>query len=214
MIGQNAVENNGVAQKVTKTLGKVSDDTYKLVKDSVIPRNSALAGKLHPKTKIPFDNQGYPDFSAHIYIKNGKNADVNIGQLTGNRQLDERLANAAAGFDKTPEGYTWHHHQDLGRMQLVKRDIHDKTGHTGGYSIYSKALAIGAGLIASIQKASASDYIEFAGEMMIPIVLTPSPIADGTLDGAARRQGFQDWQSYLKFQDRIRQLKNNSKFNH
>ncbi|HFC6382997.1 TPA: HNH endonuclease [Neisseria lactamica] len=213
-VGQNAVENNGVAQKTAKTLGKVSDDTYRLVKDSITPRNSALAGKAHPVTKVHFDGQGYPDFSAHLYIKNGKNVDLNIGQLTGDRRLDAILANAAAGFDKTPEGYVWHHHQDLGRMQLVKKDVHDKTGHTGGFSIYSRALAIGTGIITSIQKASASDYIEFVGEMMIPLALTPSPLADGTLDGEARRQGFQNWQSYLKFQERVRQLRNNSKFNH
>lgn len=35
-------------------------------------------------------------------------------------------------FDKTPEGYTWHHHQDEKTMQLVPADIHRKTGHTGG----------------------------------------------------------------------------------
>ena len=99
-------------------------------------------------------------------------------------------------------------------MRLVKKDIHDKTGHTGGYSIYSKALALGTGLIASIQKASASDYIELAVDIVMPLVLTHSPIADGTLDGEARRQGFKDWQSYLKFQERVNQLKSNSKFNH
>lgn len=77
-------------------------------------------------------------------------------------------------------------------MQLVKKDVHDKTGHTGG-AIYSRVLAIGTGIITSIQKASASDYIEFVGEMMMPLALTPSPLADGTLDGEARRQGFQNW---------------------
>ncbi|WP_423245240.1 HNH endonuclease [Escherichia marmotae] len=28
--------------------------------------------------------------------------------------------------------YTWHHHQDLGRMQLVQTKFHGKTGHLGG----------------------------------------------------------------------------------
>ncbi|WP_417696190.1 HNH endonuclease [Pseudomonas sp.] len=27
------------------------------------------------------------------------------------------------------DGYTWHHHQDSGRMQLVPELIHKKTGH-------------------------------------------------------------------------------------
>ena len=29
-------------------------------------------------------------------------------------------------------GYTWHHHQDTGRMQLVPEWDHSKTGHVGG----------------------------------------------------------------------------------
>lgn len=59
-------------------------------------------------------------------------------------------------------------------------------------------------------------YDLFAGtrdSMFYSYVLTKH-LADGTLDGEARRQGFQNWQSYLKFQERVRQLRNNSKFNH
>ena len=37
---------------------------------------------------------------------------------------------------KTPENYTWHHHQDIGRMQLVDQKIHKETGHVGGYEIW------------------------------------------------------------------------------
>lgn len=29
-------------------------------------------------------------------------------------------------------GYSWHHHQDVGRMQLVPRDLHNEVGHVGG----------------------------------------------------------------------------------
>lgn len=40
----------------------------------------------------------------------------------------------------TPRGYTWHHHEEPGRMQLVKTEDHDKTiggaPHTGGNSIW------------------------------------------------------------------------------
>ena len=93
-----------------------------------IVRNAHLAGKNHPVTGIPFDKNGFPDFSSV------KTADVNI-KPTGKRRSDDKAANAEAGLEKTPENYTWHHHQDNGRMQLVPRDIHTKTGHTGGFSI-------------------------------------------------------------------------------
>lgn len=89
---QNAVDNNGVFDKLGSKFGKVSSDVYQATRDEVIPRNSALAGSVHPKTNVPFDNQGYPDFSAHIYRHNGKSTDVNIGSLTGDRRKDEQLA--------------------------------------------------------------------------------------------------------------------------
>ncbi|WP_436006733.1 HNH endonuclease [Knoellia sp. LjRoot47] len=53
----------------------------------------------------------------------------------GNRSTDSRLANEAAGLARTPAGYTWHHHQDVGLMQLINRDVHRATGHTGGFSL-------------------------------------------------------------------------------
>jgi hypothetical protein len=51
---------------------------------------------------------------------------------TGNRAGDFAAANKAAGYNQTPNGYTWHHHQTTGRMQLVESKVHMKTGHTGG----------------------------------------------------------------------------------
>lgn len=89
-------------------------------------RNGGLAGSVHPKTGIPFDKSGHPDFSSVA------KAEVQITQ-TGSRAGDFRAANQAAGFRSTPEGYTWHHHQDRRTMQLVPRDIHAQTGHTGGF---------------------------------------------------------------------------------
>jgi RHS repeat-associated protein len=95
-------------------------------------RNAHLAGKTHPQTGVPFDKSGFPDYSGHLY-KGGPN-DVRINP-TGNRAADTAAANKAAGYSSTPEGYIWHHNQDTGRMQLIDRKIHEKTGHTGGFSI-------------------------------------------------------------------------------
>ena len=55
------------------------------------------------------------------------------------QQLQDLLntkANKAAGYTLTPKDYTWHHHQDRGRMQLVERSVHEKTGHTGGFALW------------------------------------------------------------------------------
>lgn len=35
-----------------------------------------------------------------------------------------------------PDGYVWHHAENPGQMQLVPRDVHDQTGHTGGKSFW------------------------------------------------------------------------------
>jgi hypothetical protein len=32
----------------------------------------------------------------------------------------------------TPDGYVWHHSEQPGRLQLVDKNLHDITGHTGG----------------------------------------------------------------------------------
>ncbi|WP_312853843.1 HNH endonuclease [Thermoactinomyces mirandus] len=37
----------------------------------------------------------------------------------------------------TPVGYTWHHHQDKEKMQLVKTGVHGNTKHTGGRQIWA-----------------------------------------------------------------------------
>jgi hypothetical protein len=88
-----------------------------------------LAGQRHPKTGVPFDAKRFPDFKAAGVV----NAEVQITQ-TGTRAGDFKAANEAARFKETPRGMTWHHHQDGTTMQLVPRDIHMQTGHTGGFS--------------------------------------------------------------------------------
>lgn len=82
-------------------------------------------------TGVPFDAQGFPDFSAW---RNPNVPDVRIS-LSGDRPTDFARANAAAGLGSTPAGYTWHHHQDCGLMQLIDSTIHALTGHTGGFTI-------------------------------------------------------------------------------
>lgn len=37
---------------------------------------------------------------------------------------------------ETPEGFTWHHNEEPGKLQLVNEEIHEQTGHTGGRSIW------------------------------------------------------------------------------
>ncbi|HZA02773.1 MAG TPA: HNH endonuclease [Hyphomicrobiaceae bacterium] len=91
-------------------------------------RNKDLAGKNHPDTGIPFDKEGFPDFSG-VATKT-----VRVPH-TGDRTADFRAANRGAGLPDTPPGMTWHHHQDGQTMQLVPLDVHRRMGHTRSIGI-------------------------------------------------------------------------------
>ena len=51
---------------------------------------------------------------------------------------DEQLKDIEEG--RTPTGYVWHHNEEPGKMQLVKREDHDRViggaAHTGGNSLW------------------------------------------------------------------------------
>lgn len=75
---------------------------------------------------VKFTDDGYPDFEPYALKK------VTSDKLTGNRLNDAKLANREAGFDRTPEGYVWHHHQDCKILLLVPLDLHQAVRHSGG----------------------------------------------------------------------------------
>ncbi len=80
---------------------------------------------------VKFNAAGFPDFSPYA-IKS-----VKI-RMKGNYTTDFTEANKAAGFTKTPDNYTWHHHQDRMTMQLVPKDLHELIRHDGGISEIKK----------------------------------------------------------------------------
>lgn len=111
-----------------------------------------MAGKKDKKTKVKFDQMGFPKFKsfydiklrrkdykesreAHFYYANKK--------LYKKAQKNKRLSrmftrNEMNDFKngETPDKYTWHHHQNNGRLQLVSRKIHSEVNHIGGYKIW------------------------------------------------------------------------------
>ncbi|THJ30088.1 type IV secretion protein Rhs, partial [Lampropedia aestuarii] len=112
-----------------------------------MPINCAWAGKTFPldevadsiKAKypglsnrypngVPFNMFGFPDFSRYSI------SNVRIA-LGSSRDVDFARANKTAGFASTPEGYTWHHNQDAGYMQLIPSDVHGAIKHSGGIAV-------------------------------------------------------------------------------
>ena len=55
---------------------------------------------------------------------------IRKGQVRSSSFNSEQLKAIGKGQAKIPD-YTWHHHQDTGRMQLVPEKLHHDTGHIG-----------------------------------------------------------------------------------
>lgn len=110
------------------------------------------ANRTHPKTKVRFDSRGFPKFKSyytmrlrrrdfhetrekHFYIANrtlyeDKSYKSKIKAKLSRKQIKQ------LSRGETPDGYVWHHHQDAGVLQLVEEQVHAKTSHIGGYSIW------------------------------------------------------------------------------
>lgn len=139
-----------------------SDNAEKQV-EHIQCRNENLEGKEHSETGVPFerrqvevDGKQYdvvvPQFESKYdaQLPEDKLKSTDREQFKEcNAQLKEEVANnkdLRAQFDDeqieqiengdTPDGYTWHHDADVGKMQLVDTETHQKTGHTGGRSIW------------------------------------------------------------------------------
>jgi A nuclease of the HNH/ENDO VII superfamily with conserved WHH len=105
-----------------------------------LPQNHDYAGQAFPSELLPskyrgkglrFTKEGYPDFAPHArQLPNGKKH-VEI-EYTGSRRADVAAANKKAKLDKTPEGWTWHHAEDMKTMYLVPDKLHEAVKHSGG----------------------------------------------------------------------------------
>jgi hypothetical protein len=106
---------------------------------------------------VRFDKSGFPEFATrfetlleNIHIGSGdrsahiRAANRNLHQaISRDPTLSQVLGLSRADVDgllskvRPPNGYRWHHHQDVGRMQLVTIQEHElATPHTGGMAIW------------------------------------------------------------------------------
>ena len=92
-----------------------------------------FTGKLKSKYPhgIPYNAQGFPDFSRYIIKK------VNLKNGFKGRTNDFNLADKISGVSKQyrkDNKLTWHHHENGKTMQLIKRELHEAARHNGGIS--------------------------------------------------------------------------------
>lgn len=131
---------------------------------SLKTRNQKLEGQNHPKTGVPFERKTievngqqvdgvFPTFKSKFTLKlpNSKLVMADEKQFTyctnqlakqieknpalANKFTSQQLADIKAGKPRI-DGLTWDHNEQKGVMQLVDRQIHADTGHTGGNSIW------------------------------------------------------------------------------
>ncbi|MBU8907667.1 HNH endonuclease [Desertibacillus haloalkaliphilus] len=126
--------------------------------------NSDLEGTVHPETGVPYESNTvqladgtfvegvFPvfdsAFDAIIPAEHFESSPYTHAQIA-NEQLaaavaqdpsyesqfnDMQLEQIQDG--ETPDGYTWHHHEELGKMQLVETEPHEQSAHTGGMSLW------------------------------------------------------------------------------
>lgn len=157
---------NDMSEYERKSLESELDNKYNKYEvntEKIKCRNEDLAGTEHPETGVPFEKKQV-DVDGKKYevvvpqFKSEYDAQLPEDKLMAsdreqfkecNAQLKTEVANKQELRDKfdseqleqiengdTPDGYTWHHDADVGKMQLVDTETHQKTGHTGGRSIW------------------------------------------------------------------------------
>lgn len=127
-------------------------------------RNQELEGKAHLESGVPFVDKTLiiagrevhivvPEFPAAFECKidpeKWKSGDREIfkdcteqlkNYLEEHPEMKEKFNEQQLEQIKNGEpyikGYTWHHSEESGKMQLVETNIHARTGHTGGNSIW------------------------------------------------------------------------------
>jgi hypothetical protein len=121
----------------------VHDAQGRLVINGRPPDNSSVFPGLHPKTDVPFTQEGFPNFygkegAVHTGAPNAPDGSVKIN-MVGDHKDDFKAADAAAGITKQyrqEHGLTWHHLEDCQTMVLVDAETHAATGHHGAVSLF------------------------------------------------------------------------------
>jgi DNase/tRNase domain of colicin-like bacteriocin len=133
-------------------------------------RNDYLSGYEHPETGVPFVEKTvylpngqviegtFPVFDEtfrvmiaeelyldsddiHFQVSN----DTLYQAITENPNLVNELVFSQGDVQslangQTPEGYTWHHNEEPGFLQLVDEETHAQTAHTGGRAMWGSGI--------------------------------------------------------------------------
>lgn len=159
--GGKSVNFSSVADDVTPKKTGVK----KLPPDDKLKVNKGYyTGIVHSETKVPYVRRAvlgsdgkrvvdnFPVFNSHfdaklpkgLYkVRDGKQFAECTRQLQEKIMRNPKLAKQFTNQQleqikrlETPKGYTWHHNEIQGKMQLVDYEMHAKSSHLGGRSIW------------------------------------------------------------------------------
>ena len=139
--------------KLSKTIkAPAGSPNVKYAGKSVVKRIELESGEIKD-IKVKIDNNGFPDFSDYSKCKvnihekglsrfgrqkHQRDATkilrnkINSSEINKNIFNEEQLNSIQKGKYKIP-GYTWHHNQEYGVMELIPENIHKTIKHKGGY---------------------------------------------------------------------------------
>lgn len=138
------IDENGVIHYKTDRCdleGKTSENGVPYERRTIEINGVKIEG-VFPKFESAFDTELSPEnYKSNAYAKECnaklKEAVENDPELKS-KFTDEQLKDIEDG--RTPRGYVWHHNEEPGKMQLVKREDHDRAiggaAHTGGNSLW------------------------------------------------------------------------------
>lgn len=132
--------------------------------------NSGYVGKVHPDSGIRFVEKTilkdgklvkgvFPEFSSDFNTRLPQNLlqardryqfrqcmddllkAINKDPKLASKFTAQQLEEIRDGFSLYPSGYTWHHNEETGLMQLVDFQKHNQARHTGGKAIWGGGAA-------------------------------------------------------------------------
>ena len=119
--------------------GQIGDDGVEYVRktievngievEGVFPQFESTIDAQLPDELIQTTDSEQAKF-ANQELKEKVQNDPEFAKQFSNEQL-EQIENG-----ETPDGYTWHHNEEPGKMQLISTEDHNNNRHTGGKAIW------------------------------------------------------------------------------
>lgn len=97
--------------------------------EGVFPQFNSVIDVQLPEELIQARDSAQAEY-ANEALKEKVNNDPEFAKQFSDEQL-EQIENS-----ETPDGYTWHHSEEYGEMQLISTEDHQNNRHTGGKAIW------------------------------------------------------------------------------